>query len=440
MAVEIKMPQLSDTMGEGKILTWLKNEGDQIKPGDELAEVATDKADLPIESFHSGVLLKVLAPVGQTVKVGSVIAIVGEAGESVGDLSGPKPSAAAAAPTASAPASTPAAAPASAKEAPVASPAPQAAANNNDERIKISPLARNIAKNHGIDVSVVRGSGEGGRIVKRDIEGQMGAAPVAPAPTFAAPTAPRAVANAAAAAAQPVVSQSAAQSTLRAATEPLSKMRQTIADRMVESATTIPHFYVTAKLNAAALVDLRETLKTLPQYEGITFNHLMIKACGLALAAVPRVNARYEDGSLVQAAEINIGIITAVGDGLLIPIVKNADVAPLADVVGDARALVQRARSGKPKPGDLVGGTFCISNMGMYEVENFTAIISPGQGGILSVSAINDEAVVVDGQLAVGKVLRVTLSVDHRIIDGVVAGEFLKVLKRVLEKPVLLLA
>ena len=218
-------------------------------------------------------------------------------------------------------------------------------------------------------------------------------------------------------------------------------MRKTIAERMVASSNSIPHFYVTSKLEVDGLVKLRGTLKTLPQYEGVTFNHLILKAAALALRAYPRINAYYEQDQLIQPQAVNIGIITAVTDGLLIPIVKNADQAPLADIVAEARALVQRARSGRPKSEDLLSGTFCISNIGPVDVESFTAIINPGQGAILAVSAIQDEAVVRDdAKIAAAKVLRVTLSVDHRIIDGVTAGEFLTELKRLVEDPVLLLA
>lgn len=209
---------------------------------------------------------------------------------------------------------------------------------------------------------------------------------------------------------------------------------------MVESKTSIPHFYMTAKLNAEPVLRMKESLKPLPQYEGLTFNHIILKAVGLALRAVPRVNAFYSDSRLHQPPAINLGIVTAVADGLMIPVLKHADEMSLADIVGEARGLVQRARGGKPKADDLLGGTFSISNVGMFPVEEFAAIISPGQGGILAVSGISDEPVVEGSTIRPGKVVRVTLSVDHRIIDGVVGGEFLKELKRLVEDPILLLA
>ncbi len=446
MAIEITMPQLSDTMDEGTILTWHKQVGERVERGDALAEVATDKADLEIESFHEGVLLKIHSPEGTTVKVGSIIAHVGEEGESV-EGSAPsespqaKPQAAAEPSPAPAPDPAPAATPSPAAQA-APSPAPVASSSlNGDERVKISPLAKNLAQTHGVDYASIRGTGEGGRIVKRDIESALGrslgaeevstqAQPAtqkaaAPSPQPPTPAAPPAAPS---------------PSPVQAGTQPLSKMRATIASRMVQSMTEIPHFYVSGKLEMDALVKMRASLKQHPQYEGITYNHLMIKAVALALKANPRINARFQDNSLVQPAEIHIGIITALPDGLLIPVVKQADALPLADVISEANTLVQRARSGRPKADDLVGGTFSISNIGRSKVEDFTAIINPGQGAILAVAGMQEEAVIRDGEIVIGQTMRVTLSVDHRIIDGVIAGEFITELKRLVEDPVLLLA
>lgn len=419
MAIEVTMPQLSDTMDEGKILVWNVAEGETVDRGDSLAEVATDKADLDIESFHEGVLAKIHAPAGTTVKVGEIIAVIAEAGEDVATVAS----------SSAAPAAAPAA---------IASSAPVATANNgSDERIKISPLAKNLAEAHGLDYTQIPGTGEGGRIVKADIETKLGkplsaeilekgiesvqqAAPAyTPAPTPpAAPT--------------PVPAG--------ATTQPLSSMRQTIASRMVQSKTEIPHFSVTAKIIADAMMQTRASLKSLPQYEGITFNHLIIKAVALALRKVPVINAAYKDGNLVQPSQVNVGIVTALEGGLMIPVMKNADIAPLADIVAESNSMIQRARAGRPKSDDLMGGTFSISNVGRFAVESFNAIINPGQGSILAVGAIDDEAVVVDGELMIGAVMRVTLSVDHRIIDGVQAAQFVTELKELLEDPVLLLA
>lgn len=439
MSVEITMPQLSDTMSEGTILSWRKQEGDTVKRGDALAEVATDKADLEIESFHEGTLMKILAPQGTTVKVGSIIAVIAGKGETVSVPVASSPVAPVVAPSsvAQAPGVVAAATNGFAKTevaqvsvAQVSSVASQA----ESERVKISPLAKKIAKSHGVDYSAVSGSGEGGRIVRRDVEKVIGSttAPQA-APVSPAVSQPQAAELKAAPA-------RAVSSAPLASVEPLSKMRQTIAARMVEATSSIPHFYVTAKVRVEPLIKLKTSLKPLPQYEGLTYNHLIIKAAALTLRVVPRVNAAFKDNQLIQSQSVNIGIVTAVPDGLLIPVIKSADELSLADIVSDGRGLVQRARAGRPKPEDLVGGTFSISNMGIFDVESFTAIISPGQGAILAVAPIQEEALVVDGQLRAGHVMRLTLSVDHRIIDGVVAGEFLTEIKRLLEDPVLLLA
>ncbi len=500
MAIEVTMPQLSDTMDEGTILTWLKKEGETVSRGDALAEVATDKADLEIESFHEGTLLKIHSPEGTTVKVGEIIAVIGAEGEAVA------PSAAAPTPqqepaqqapaqqtaTQQAPQGQAQQAPAQqaatqqapapqgqAQQAPAQQEQPSAATAatpeaptahvNGDARVKISPLAKNLAQSYGVDYTAIQGSGEGGRIVKRDIEQQVGqpisseqveaavsgsAATVVtavstpmtePSPAQQAPAqqAPAQQVPARQAPAQPPVQtrpSTPAPAPGGQSVETLSKMRQTIAQRMVDSVNTAPHFYLTTKINVDKLMKLRKTLKELPQYEGITFNHLVVKATALALRAHPRINAFYKEGTLVQPQDVNIGIITALPDGLLIPVLKQADYLPLAEVVGQANELVQRARSGRPKADDLVGGTFSISNIGKADVESFTAIINPGQGAILAVSGILQEPVVVDGKLSVGNTMRVTLSVDHRIIDGLVGGQFVTELKRLLEEPVLLVA
>ena len=482
MATDVTMPQLSDTMDEGTILTWLKSEGDSVSRGDALAEVATDKADLEIECFHEGTLIKVHAAEGATVKVGEVIAVIGEEGESVED----KPQSDSKAGSASKGASKEAESekPAEEKDSASsqksaetsddggtedksASQGSQKAAAASSERVKISPLARNIAESNGLDYSQLSGSGEAGRITRKDVEEALGkqlsasdvekavqgqpAASSAPSSQKSAaqkstqkpPHKPQSEAGSASAtnpAPQAASLSASADKAGLGQSESLSRMRQTIADRMVQSVQTAPHFYATAKLNVSKLVELRATLKELPQYEGITFNHLVTKAVGLSLREHPRLNSFYREGTLITPAEINVGIITALPDGLIIPVLKSVDSMPLADVVAEANALVARARSGRPKSDDLSGGTFSISNIGKAPVENFTAIINPGQGAILAVAGIQDDVVVENGKPLVAKTMSVTVSVDHRIIDGVVAGQFLASLKQIIEKPVLLLA
>ena len=423
MATDVKMPQLSDTMSSGKILTWKLKEGDVVKRGDILAEVETDKANLEIESFFNGTLLKVMIPAGSVAKVGEPIAVIGQAGEAVAVSSTS---------SATTPTTTPSAAAIpqpQAFSAPVSAPTPSTPAAlavvSSQDRVKASPLAKKVAEHLHVNLSGVQGSGPNGRIVRKDVEAAAGS-PVAPTFTQVAP------------ALAPV--QQIAQPGAAGTFTPLSKMRETIARRMQESVTTAPHFYVTNSVNMGEAMRLREALKERPDFKGISMNHLVIKATAYGLSKEPRVNAALRDGMLYQPASINIGIITAIEDGLIIPVLKDVDQMSLKDVVFEARAAIDRARAGRPSSSDLSGGTFSISNMGMFDVENFTAIINPGQGGILAVSATKEEPVVYRGQVVVGSVMKATVSVDHRIIDGVMASTFLKYFKEALEMPALLMA
>lgn len=424
------MPQLSDTMSSGKILTWKKKEGDQISRGDILAEVETDKANLEIESFFNGVLLKILTPANSTAKVGEIIAVIGAAGESVS--AGSTPAASAPAPTPAPKAAAPA--PTPSIPAPAAPTAPLSVVAGGD-RVKASPLAKRVAEQLQVNLSSVQGSGPNGRIIRRDVEAAAGGSTApeyhqAPAPQYHAAPAPTAAPTPAAAPTQPGAGTYTA----------LSKMRETIARRMQESVNTSPHFYCTTSINMGEALRLREVLKELPEYKGISVNHLVIKAAAYALKREPKVNAAMKNEQLYQPAQINIGIITAIPDGLLIPVLKEVDSMNLKDVVFEARAAIERARAGRPSSTDLSGGTFSISNMGMFDVENFTAIINPGQGGILAVSAVQKQPIVHNGQIVVGSIMKATVSVDHRIIDGVMSATFLKHFKEALETPALLMA
>lgn len=412
MAIEVKMPQLSDTMHDGKILSWQKSEGEKVEPGDVLAEVETDKADLEIECFDEGTLLKIIAPEGEKVAVGAVIAIVGEAGEEVSVPVANKPE----------PQPVQSKSESAVSESKEKEPAKVVEVKPEDSgsRVKISPLARNFADSNGVDINSVVGSGEGGRIVKKDVEAALDAAttvPVAMKPP--ARTIP-----------QPGVQE----------VVELGKMRSAIARTMVESKTTIPHFYMTTAVVVDALLELRKELKEMESYTGITFNHLIIKATAVALHKFPQINSALKDGSWIKNSDVNIGIVTALPDGLLIPVLKGVQHMSLSDIVLESHSLIQRARAGKPKPDDLSGGTFSISNVGRFDVEEFSAIISPGQGGILAVSAIQQEPVIDGDRIVPGNKMRLTLSVDHRIIDGVMAAEFVTELNRLLSKPYLLLA
>lgn len=428
MATDVKMPQLSDTMSSGKILAWKLSEGDTVKRGDILAEVETDKANLEIESFFNGTLLKVMIPAGSTAKVGEVIAVIGQAGEAVGAPS-TTPVVSAPAATTTTPATTTPVTPNTPQHVHAAAPLTVVSAH---DRVKASPLAKKVAETLQVNLSGVQGSGPHGRIVRRDVEAAAG--------TSAAPTLPLSMPASATPAPQTIAATTTPATTAAGTFTPLSKMRDTIARRMQESVTTAPHFYVTTSVNMGEAQRLRETLKERADYKGISMNHLVIKAAAYGLSKEPRVNAAMRDGQLYQPASINIGIITAIDDGLIIPVLKEVDQMSLKDVVFEARAAIERARAGRPSSSDLSGGTFSISNMGMFDVENFTAIINPGQGGILAVSAIKEEPVVQRGQIVVGSVMKVTVSVDHRIIDGVMASTFLKHFKEALELPALLMA
>jgi pyruvate dehydrogenase E2 component (dihydrolipoamide acetyltransferase) len=427
MATDIKMPQLSDTMSAGKILSWRLAEGATVKRGDILAEVETDKANLEIESFFNGTLLKIMVAAGSNAKVGEVIAVIGQPGEAVGTSS-------ASSTAAPAPAAPSVSAASQVAPAPAATIAPTQSAPlslvTSQERVKASPLAKKVAEQLQVNLAGVQGTGPHGRIVRRDVEAAAGEGVSAVADTAQV-----------ARYQPPTAAPAAIQTEVTGGTlTPLSRMRDTIARRMQESVTTAPHFYVTTSVNMGEAMRLREALKERADYKGVSLNHLVIKAVAYGLKHVPAVNAAMRDGQLYQPHQINIGIITSLDGGLIIPVLKEVDTLSLKDVVFEAKAAIDRARAGRPSSSDLSGGTFSISNMGMFDVENFTAIINPGQGGILAVSSTKQQPVVENGQIVIGHVMKVTVSVDHRIIDGVMASTFLKHFKDALEIPALLMA
>jgi pyruvate dehydrogenase E2 component (dihydrolipoamide acetyltransferase) len=418
-------------MDSGKILVWHKKEGDSVKRGDILAEVETDKANLEIEAFQAGTLLKIATPAGATAAVGQVIAYIGEAGSVIpggGDTPSRKTSndAIIQGPTAI-PSSTPAFV---TSTKPIIDVTP--VYGEKRERVKASPLARKLAEGAGVDISNIVGSGPGGRVVKRDIETATSRAPVA-AVSVAKATHSETSTEAAPVPARIPEAQSGA-----GTFTPLSKMRSTIARRMQETVQQSPHFYVRSSICMDQLVNLREGLKNRAGYEKVSLNHFVIKAAAYALSIEPAVNCALIDGMLFQPAGIHIGIVTAVKEGLLIPVIRNTNTLSLKDLAFEVRAAVDRARAGRPSSTDLTGGTFSISNMGMFDVDDFTALINPGQGAILAISSVKQVPVVRDGRIEVAHMMNVTISVDHRIIDGVMAGNFLKALKDALENPTLL--
>jgi len=417
MATNILMPALSPTMTEGNLARWLKNEGDKVRAGDVIAEIETDKATMEVEAVDEGVLGKIVVAAGtQNVKVNEVIAVLVEPGEAVGAApAAPKPVAAAAA----APVATPVA-------PPVAAPVVM----SGGDRVVASPLAKRMAAQSGLDLSRVAGTGPNGRIVKADVEAALAKPAAAPAPVAAAP------------APKPVAAIPAPSAGVTAA--PNSSMRKVIARRLSESKATIPHFYVAMDIELDALLDLCAKLNARAPKDGagaykLSVNDLIIKAAAVTLRRVPGVAASWTENAILHYDNIDISVAVAIPDGLITPIVKGADTKGLAAISNEMKDLGARAKSGKLKPEEFQGGCFSISNMGMYGVKHFAAIINPPQAGILAVGAGEQRPVVKNGALAVATVMTCQLSVDHRVIDGSLAAEWMAEFKRIVEDPLSLM-
>ena len=427
MSINILMPALSPTMTEGKLSRWLKKEGDEVKSGDVLAEIETDKATMEVEAVEEGFLAKIVVPDGtEGVAVNAVIGVLTE--EKGGAVDVPAP---AEKPKAEAPKAEAAPKGEAKKEA---APAPKA--EEHGERIFASPLARRIAKQSGIDLAGIKGSGPNGRIVKADLDG----APVHEAPktevkaeapqTEAKPAAP-----APAAAKAPAVAIAAPHKKI-----PNSSMRKVIAKRLLESKQTVPHFYLTVNIELDALLELRTKLNASSPKDGpgafkLSVNDLIIKACGVALRRHPNVNASWTDEAILQYEDVDISIAVAIPDGLITPIVRKADALGLAAISNTMKDLGARAKAGKLKPDEYQGGGFSISNLGMFGIAEFSAIINPPQACILAVGAGEKRAVVKNDQLAIATVMSATLSCDHRVVDGALGATFLATLKGLLEEP-----
>lgn len=409
MAEVIRMPKMSDTMTEGVIVSWLKQVGDDIKPGDILAEVETDKATMELENYVKGTLLHIGIPAGGSVPVDALIAIVGQKGEDISALLNG--------------ASAPAAAPAKAEETKVetaapTAPAPSPVANtSNDSRVKASPLAKKIADEKGIDLNSVSGSGDGGRIVKRDVETFTPAAKTAGAPSITLPT---------------VVGQESYEEV------PVSQMRKVIARRLSESKHTAPHFYLTMSINMDKAIEARKAMLEFSPVK-ISVNDIIIKAVAAALRKNPAANSSWLGDKIRYNHHINIGVAVAIEDGLIVPVVKFADSKSLSHISAEVKELADKAKNKKLQPNEFEGNTFTISNLGMFGIDEFTAIINPPDACILAVGAAKETVVVENGQMKVANVMKVTLSCDHRVVDGAVGSAFLKTLKELLENPVKLL-
>jgi pyruvate dehydrogenase E2 component (dihydrolipoamide acetyltransferase) len=416
MAEIVRMPKLSDTMTEGTVASWNKKVGDKVKSGELLAEIETDKATMEFESFQDGVLLYIGVDKGQTAKVDSILAILGKEGEDVAALiaseaagtpaveAAPVPVAAAAA--VAAPIAPPVVAAAPAVTAPTAA----------NGRVKASPLAKKIAEEMGINIGNVAGSGDGGRIVRRDVENFT---PAAQASTAYVPAFIPA-------------------GTERYTEENVSQMRKTIARRLAESKFTAPHFYLTMEIDMDNAMAARKSINDSGTAK-ISFNDMVVKACAMALRQHPKVNSSWRGETIRYNEHVHIGVAVAVDEGLLVPVVRFANEKGLSQIGAEVKSFAEKAKSKKLQPSDWEGNTFTISNLGMFGIEEFTAIINPPDACILAVGGIKSVPVVKNGAVVPGNVMKVTLSCDHRVVDGASGAAFLQTLKAYLENPVMMI-
>lgn len=415
------MPRLSDSMEEGTILRWLKHEGEPVNRGDELVEIETDKATMTYEADEGG-MLSIVAPEGATLPIGEVIARIAAAGapDSGGEPSPSAPPVPSPSPAPHAPAPHPPAA--------AAGPAPsvRAAAVDKPERIKASPVARRIARAAGVDITTLSGSGPGGRIIKADVEGAAAAAPEVP--EVAAPTPAPAPTSA-----TPDGGTAKGETRIE---EP-TRAQQVVARRMAEAKATVPEFTLQAEIDMERAVDVRAQLKAVAGENGVvpTYNDLIVKACSLALRDFPRANGAYRDGRFELFSRVNVGVAVAAADSLVVPVVFDADRRGLGDIAARTRALAARVREGTVTPPELSGATFTVSNLGMYGITSFTAIINPPQAAILAVGGLEPKAVVRDGAIMARHIMPVTLACDHRILYGAQAAQFLARIRMLLEHP-----
>jgi pyruvate dehydrogenase E2 component (dihydrolipoamide acetyltransferase) len=439
MITKVVMPKLSDAMETGKVIAWLKKEGDPVKGGDVIAEIETDKANVELEAFGAGVLRTILVPAGSQVPVGELIGIIADPADDVAGVTGaagaPARAAmalpAAVAPSAPIPAmeayrsvpATSAVVPATAAVAAVAAPVAG--------RVKASPLARKVAGQAGVDLRLIRGSGPGGRIIRRDVE----AAAAVPRAASPAPGSPAAVPSA------PTLPGFLIPPRPEAEYEdvPLTPIRAAIAKRMPLAKAPVPHFYVSAEVAMERAWDLREELNRLEGQPKVSVNDLVIKASALALRRNPGVNASFQEPGIRVHHRAHIGMAVALPQGLITPVLRDCDAKTLVQIAVESRDLAERARGGKLRVQEMTGATFSISNLGMFDVEEFSAIINPPEGAILAVGSVLEKPVVDGGEVRVGRRVRLTLSCDHRVMDGAMGARFLQDVKRLLQEPLRLL-
>jgi len=455
---EVIMPKMGDAMEEGTLLEWKKQDGETVKSGDVIAEIETDKSNVEIEAEDAGVL-HVKAEAGAVLPVGTVIAVIGDDVPVRSNGGGSsKPAAAAPAPAQSAPALSAPAQQAERRRESAAeydtplpangSAAPKPAAVNGSattERLKASPLARSIAKQRGIDIARVTGTGPQGRIIEADVVAFVPSAPVSAPVSVPAVSVPSTAVSSdlPPATVTPAAPMKRADYTPAPLTTPtdLSAMRKVIARRMVESKTTIPHFYITSEVDMAEAMALREMLNAYDEtLTKISLNDMVVKASGKALVKFPAVNAVYKDDKIYPGVGVHVGVAVALDDGLIVPVVRDADTTPLRVLAQNTKNLVKKARDKKLQPSEYSGGTFTVSNLGPFDVENFIAIIDPSQGAILAVSSITKKAVVMpDDTITARPRMNLTLSGDHRVMDGATGARFLQEVKRLLQNPLSLM-
>jgi len=440
MAEVVNLPKLGFDMNEGTFVNWVKNVGETVKAGDVLAEIESDKATIEVESTASGTLIEQLVKVGDTVPVGAPIAKIQVEGGEVDDIKGAAPAKAdvketkeTKAPAAQQPAAQQPPAEVQPKHngkapTPAAQPAASSTGEDFPGGIKASPIARKMAEDKGIDLRQIKGTGPGGRITKSDVEGFQ--------PGVAALTAP-----AATPAARPQSSPMIAPTGADVTDVPLTKLRQRIASRMVESKQNVPHFYVTVEIDMAPALALRKQINEgLPDEQKVSVNDLVVKATALALRQFPNLNSHYYGDKIVRHNRINIGIAVALDNGGLMNVIaKDADIMAISRMAQKNKEMIAAARSGKVRPDDVEGGTFTVSNLGPYDVEQFTAIINPPEAGIIAVGSARDVPVVINGELKVGTRMKCTLSADHRVTDGAEGAQFMQAFKKLLESPMRLL-
>ena len=407
MATKVHMEALSPTMEEGRLVKWTKREGEAVKTGDTLAEVETDKAVMELVARADGQLIQVMVAEGTTVPVGSVVAYIGKPGEKVDGASEAAPAAQLSAPQ---------------PQERTPSAVRSAPETTDDTRVKASPLAKRMAKDAGVDLNLVQGSGPGGRVVKRDLEGASASAAPASAP---APVVPRTAHGAQRTPFEDV---------------PLTQIRKTIAKRLAASIGPIPHFFLTTEVDMERAAEARDALnKQLGDQGKVSFNDIVIKAVALALTKHRACNAWFQDDHIRYWNEVHLGMAVAVEDGLITPVIRDADRKSLAEIGAEAKDLAQKARNRRLKPDEYTGSTFSVSNLGMFDIDQFTAVINPPEAGIIAVGSIVAKPVAEGTQVVVQRRLRLTMSCDHRVIDGATGAQFLKTLKQMLENPLAML-